>query len=206
MPTRIVSTRTPPGSPLNRSTTSGASTWASGDPHCEPCATPLVAADLSGLPPALVHVAEIDPLADDGRRYAERLRAAGVDATLRVAERMIHGFPPGAAHRTRRRRRVRGRLRLHAGTARGLTLRRRGRGHCVEGAASTRGASVETHRGYPSPPSQADWRPPAKKSEKYCGYVLSVASRARMARSWKMKPIAFMRSWAARMEVTPAGS
>ena len=72
-------------------------------PSREPYATPLAAEDLSGLPPALVHVAEIDPLADDGRRYAERLRAAGVDATLRVAERMIHGFlrarhiGPGAA-------------------------------------------------------------------------------------------------------------
>ena len=51
-----------------------------------------MAEDLTGLPPAFVHVAEIDPLADDGRRYAERLRAAGVEAKLRVAERMIHGF------------------------------------------------------------------------------------------------------------------
>ena len=55
-------------------------------------ATPLAAEDLSGLPPALVHIAEIDPLADDGRHYVERLRAAGVKADLRVAERMIHGF------------------------------------------------------------------------------------------------------------------
>ena len=61
-------------------------------PSREPYATPLAAGDLSGLPPALVHVAEVDPLADDGRRYAERLRAAGVETTLRVAERMIHGF------------------------------------------------------------------------------------------------------------------
>ena len=61
-------------------------------PSRYPYATPLVAEDLSGLPPALVHIAEIDPLADDGRRYVERLRAAGVEADLRVAERMIHGF------------------------------------------------------------------------------------------------------------------
>ena len=61
-------------------------------PSRQPYATPLVAEDLSGLPPALVHVAEIDPLADDGRRYAKRLQAAGVEAELRVAERMIHGF------------------------------------------------------------------------------------------------------------------
>ena len=61
-------------------------------PYRDPYATPLAAGDLSGLPPALVHIAEIDPLADDGRRYVERLRAAGVEAELRVAERMIHGF------------------------------------------------------------------------------------------------------------------
>ena len=61
-------------------------------PSRDPYATPLAAEDLSGLPPALVHIAEIDPLADDGRRYVERLRAAGVAAELRVAESMIHGF------------------------------------------------------------------------------------------------------------------
>ena len=61
-------------------------------PSRHPYATPLAAEDLSGLPPALVHIAEVDPLADDGRRYVRRLRAAGVEAELRVAERMIHGF------------------------------------------------------------------------------------------------------------------
>ena len=61
-------------------------------PSRYPYATPLASEDLSGLPPALVHIAEIDPLADDDRRYVERLRAAGVEAELRVAQRMIHGF------------------------------------------------------------------------------------------------------------------
>ena len=61
-------------------------------PSTEDYATPLKAKDLSGLPPALVHVAEIDPLADDGRRYVKRLDEAGVAAELRVAEGMIHGF------------------------------------------------------------------------------------------------------------------
>lgn len=61
-------------------------------PSQEDYATPLKAKDLSGLPPALVHVAEIDPLADDGRRYCKRLQEAGVPAELRVAEGMIHGF------------------------------------------------------------------------------------------------------------------
>jgi acetyl esterase len=55
-------------------------------------AAPLKAKNFSGLPPTFVHVAEIDCLADDGRTYAEKLRAAGIRAELRVATRMIHGF------------------------------------------------------------------------------------------------------------------
>lgn len=55
-------------------------------------AAPLKAADLSNLPPAIVHYAEIDCLADDSRQYATRLEQAGNDVTLRCAERMVHGF------------------------------------------------------------------------------------------------------------------
>ncbi len=61
-------------------------------PSYEPYAAPLKAPDLGGLPPAHIHVAEIDPLADDGREYAQRLESAGCSVELRVAERMIHGF------------------------------------------------------------------------------------------------------------------
>ena len=61
-------------------------------PSADPLATPLVATDLSNLPPAFVHVAEIDPLADDGRRYVDALTAAGGKARYRCAEGMIHGF------------------------------------------------------------------------------------------------------------------
>jgi acetyl esterase len=61
-------------------------------PSHEAYAAPLKAPDLSGLPPAHIHVAEIDPLADDGRDYARRLERAGCSVELRVAERMIHGF------------------------------------------------------------------------------------------------------------------
>src|SRR6185295_6025343 len=46
-------------------------------PTANPYAAPLKAGDVSRLPPAHIHVAEIDPLADDGRRYAERLEQAG---------------------------------------------------------------------------------------------------------------------------------
>lgn len=55
-------------------------------------ATPLYAADHRGLPPAYVLVAEHDPVLDDGRLYAERLQAAGVETTFRMAPGMIHGF------------------------------------------------------------------------------------------------------------------
>ena len=55
-------------------------------------AAPLRAVDFSDLPPAHVHIAEIDPLADDGRQYAQHLLAAGNDVELHVARGMIHGF------------------------------------------------------------------------------------------------------------------
>jgi acetyl esterase len=63
-----------------------------GRPTREAYAAPLKAADLSGLPPAHIHFAEIDCLADDARRYAERIAEAGGTVVLRCAERMIHGF------------------------------------------------------------------------------------------------------------------
>ncbi|RRJ30119.1 alpha/beta hydrolase [Halocatena pleomorpha] len=55
-------------------------------------AAPLLARDLSGLPPASVVTAGFDPLRDDGIEYARRLAADGVDVTHRNYETMIHGF------------------------------------------------------------------------------------------------------------------
>jgi acetyl esterase len=55
-------------------------------------AFPMRAASLAGLPPALVVTAEFDPLRDDGRRYADRLRAEGVPVTYSEHAGMIHGF------------------------------------------------------------------------------------------------------------------
>ena len=53
---------------------------------------PLVADDLSNLPPALVLVAGFDPLRDEGVDYARRLIEAGNRVTLVNYEGMIHGF------------------------------------------------------------------------------------------------------------------
>lgn len=61
----------------------------SGNPS--PYAMPLLAADFSGLPKALIAVAQFDPLRDDGMLYAERLQAAGVAAVLYPGKGLVHG-------------------------------------------------------------------------------------------------------------------
>ena len=58
------------------------------DPR-SPLASPIYA-DLSGLPPLLIHVGENEVLLDDSTRLAERAEAAGVDVTLEVWPDMIH--------------------------------------------------------------------------------------------------------------------
>ena len=62
-----------------------------GDP-ASPWASPLLASDHAKLPPALIQVAEHDPLRDDGMRYAAALRAAGVPVRVTEYVGMPHGF------------------------------------------------------------------------------------------------------------------
>jgi acetyl esterase len=62
-----------------------------GDP-ANPLASPLLAEDHGKLPPALIQVAEHDPLRQEGVRYAAALRAAGVPARLTTYVGMPHGF------------------------------------------------------------------------------------------------------------------
>ncbi|MFW5469569.1 alpha/beta hydrolase [Knoellia sp. CPCC 206435] len=61
---------------------------------------------LEGLPPALVQTADLDPIRDDGTRYAAALRSAGVETRLTNYLRVPHGFASfpgvsaaGAQHR-----------------------------------------------------------------------------------------------------------
>jgi len=57
-----------------------------------PLASPALAEDLAGLPPALVITAEKDLLRGEGDRYAERLAAAGVETEHVVFEGCFHAF------------------------------------------------------------------------------------------------------------------
>jgi acetyl esterase len=66
--------------------------YLGGADPADPRASPLLAKDHSSLPPALIQVAEHDPLREDGVRYAAALRSAGVPVRLTEYVGMPHGY------------------------------------------------------------------------------------------------------------------
>ena len=58
----------------------------------DPYAIPLLARDLSNLPPAFITVAAHDPLHDDGVAYHERLLASGTRSLLRREPALAHSY------------------------------------------------------------------------------------------------------------------
>jgi acetyl esterase len=62
----------------------------SGD-RCHPYASPLLAPDVSGLPPALIMTCGFDALRDEGEAYGRRLREAGVACSIVRWTGLTHG-------------------------------------------------------------------------------------------------------------------
>ena len=58
----------------------------------DPDLMPLMAGDFSGVPPAVIVSADIDPLRDDARDYRDALQAAGVAAIWRNEPQLLHGY------------------------------------------------------------------------------------------------------------------
>ncbi|CAG9986532.1 unnamed protein product [Clonostachys byssicola] len=58
----------------------------------DPQASPLLSDNLKYLPPALIQVAGMDPLRDEGYAYAEALKNSGVSVTLNTHAGMPHAF------------------------------------------------------------------------------------------------------------------
>jgi acetyl esterase len=67
----------------------------------DPRVSPLLAEDLTGLPPALVLTGGFDPLRDEDQQYVDAMRAAGVTVDHRYFGSLVHGwanfFPLGGS-------------------------------------------------------------------------------------------------------------
>ena len=68
-----------------------AAQYLQGADATNPLASPLHAADLTGMPPAVIVVAEHDPVRDDGERYLQRLHESGVAAAAVRVLAHFHG-------------------------------------------------------------------------------------------------------------------
>ncbi len=58
----------------------------------DPRVSPLRATRLAGLPTAIIHTAEFDPMRDEGNAYARKLLAAGVAVEHVCHDGMVHNF------------------------------------------------------------------------------------------------------------------
>ncbi|MFC7477424.1 alpha/beta hydrolase [Dankookia sp. GCM10030260] len=75
--------------------------WRAYAPRAADRVSPLAAplrGDLAGLPPCLLHVAELDVLAAENQAMAARLRAAGVAVDTKVFPGTVHGFLRAVGH------------------------------------------------------------------------------------------------------------
>ncbi|WP_404851065.1 alpha/beta hydrolase [Dietzia kunjamensis] len=64
----------------------------SDEDRLDPRASPLLAEDFSGLPPAHVATGGFDPLRDEGEAYARKMADAGVPVSLRRHDSLVHPF------------------------------------------------------------------------------------------------------------------
>lgn len=58
----------------------------------DPNMSPLLEKDLSNMPPAFILTAEFDPLKDEGKAYADKLKAAGNEVVYKDYGGMVHAF------------------------------------------------------------------------------------------------------------------
>lgn len=75
-----------------------------GDQAATELSAPLLAQDVSGLAPAFIVSADVDPLRDDSLDYAEKLKAAGVPVILRNEPQLPHSYLRARAISDRARR------------------------------------------------------------------------------------------------------
>ena len=58
----------------------------------EEYASPILAKDFGGLPPAFIEISEFDSLYDEGKNYAQVLREFNIPVELSEIRGGIHGF------------------------------------------------------------------------------------------------------------------